>query len=137
MAILIDSNVLIAAVNQKDMRHQQARTLLGQIEAEQNIVVIPVLSEVFYFTSRNIGYRAAINVFTMIATAFEVEQLTIEDLARMQVIMDRYEDAGFDFADAAIMAASERLNITRIVTFDRRDFDIYRPAHTDHYELLP
>lgn len=31
----------------------------------------------------------------------------------------------------------ERIDITRICTFDRHDFMIIRPAHTDYFELLP
>jgi hypothetical protein len=52
-------------------------------------------------------------------------------------IMQRYRTSEFDFADVAIMAVAERLNITRICTFDRRDFGVYRPLHCGHFELLP
>jgi hypothetical protein len=36
-----------------------------------------------------------------------------------------------------IAALSERLQVTRILTLDRRDFQILRPRHIDHFELLP
>jgi hypothetical protein len=29
------------------------------------------------------------------------------------------------------------MNITRILTVDRRDFSIVRPRHVEHFELLP
>ncbi len=45
--------------------------------------------------------------------------------------------ASFDYTDAAIMALSERLQITKVCTFDRRDFGIFRPKHCDYLELLP
>ena len=51
--------------------------------------------------------------------------------------MDQYTDAEFDFADVSLMALAERLNITQIFTFDRRDFVIYRPVHCTHLELIP
>jgi hypothetical protein len=35
------------------------------------------------------------------------------------------------------MALSERLNITQIYTFDRRDFTVFRPKHCDYLELMP
>jgi hypothetical protein len=35
------------------------------------------------------------------------------------------------------MALSERLQITQVCTFDRRDFSIFRPTHYDYLELLP
>jgi hypothetical protein len=42
-----------------------------------------------------------------------------------------------DFVDALIVAMAERLNITRLLTFDRRDFQLLRPKHCVSFELLP
>jgi len=42
-----------------------------------------------------------------------------------------------DFVDAVIVAISERLRITRVLTLDRRDFSIMRPIHCDYFEILP
>ena len=56
---------------------------------------------------------------------------------RMRLIMGQYEDIKFDFTDTAIMAQAERLNITRVATFDHRDFSIFRPTHCEYLELLP
>jgi hypothetical protein len=39
--------------------------------------------------------------------------------------------------DALIVAMAERLKITRLLTLDRRDFQIIRPKHCDSFELLP
>jgi hypothetical protein len=39
--------------------------------------------------------------------------------------------------DASITAVAERLDITRILTLDQRDFRIIRPRHCDYFELLP
>jgi hypothetical protein len=35
------------------------------------------------------------------------------------------------------MALAERLNITQICAFDRRDFPIFRPTHCENLEPLP
>ena len=60
-----------------------------------------------------------------------------DDVKRAIDVMESYADARFDFVDCCIMALTERLNITRICTFDRRDFSIFRPKHCDFLELLP
>jgi predicted nucleic acid-binding protein len=49
----------------------------------------------------------------------------------------QYADNKLDFTDAAIVAISERLAITRVYTLDRRDFSVIRPKHCDYFELLP
>jgi len=51
--------------------------------------------------------------------------------------MTQYKTAKLDFTDTAIIAIAERLNITHILTFDRRDFSIIRPKHVDYFKLLP
>lgn len=69
--------------------------------------------------------------------AFEIIDLTINDRQRMHEIMKQYRDARLDIADVAQLTLAERLNITRIYTFDRRDFSLFRPTHCDYLELLP
>jgi len=84
------------------------------------------------------SYEQAIVVFEVLQTpAFTTEVLTPEDLVRMKQIMRQYASAAFDYTDAAIMALAERLNITLVYTFDRRDFTVFRPKHCDYLELLP
>ena len=48
------------------------------------------------------------------------------ELVRMSELMGKYSDLPMDFADASLLALSERLSIDRIFTVDRRDFSTYR-----------
>ena len=61
----------------------------------------------------------------------------MRDLGRARDILIAYNEAEFDIVDCCVMAIAERLNITRIATFDRRDFSIFQPRHCDYLELLP
>lgn len=63
--------------------------------------------------------------------------LETEDVLRARDIMATYADNRFDFVDCCVMAFSERLNVTKVYTFDRRDFTIFRPRHCSYLELLP
>lgn len=137
MAVLIDTNVLLAFAFSRDSNHQSASNLLETLRNERRMVPAPVLNELFYMTMVRIHYRRAIQVFAHARTAFEIVALTASDMLRMEQIMSQYEDAALDFTDVAILAMAERLNISRICTFDRRDFLIYRPQHCDFLELLP
>lgn len=76
-------------------------------------------------------------VASMTPDAVQIESLTPEDLTRAYEMLVKYADSKLDFTDAAIVAISERLTITRIYTFDRRDFSIIRPKHCDYFEVLP
>lgn len=66
-----------------------------------------------------------------------IEPLEMIDFGRVHEISLEYTTAEFDIVDCCIMTLAERLNIIRIATFDRRDFSIFRPRHTNYLELLP
>jgi len=39
--------------------------------------------------------------------------------------------------DASVVAAAERLGVTRVATLDRKHFTVVRPAHAPAFEVLP
>ena len=137
MAVLIDTSFLVALAVSTDGNHQAAQDSLNILRTSL-VVPVPVLPEMFYMVSVRVHYRAAVKIYNYIQGAdFQIEPLTPEDRLRMGEIMVKYQDAELDFVDMAIMAISERLNITQVCTFDRRDFSIFRPQHCAYLELLP
>ena len=139
MSVLIDTSLLLASMFSKDRYHVQARQAMQALKGEDiRLMPSPVVYELFYMMAARTDYQRAIQLFEMLQTsAFEIIRLTDGDFQRMAEIMHQYADAEFDFADVAIMALSERLTITQIYTFDRRDFNIFRPKHCPALELLP
>jgi hypothetical protein len=103
----------------------------------EKLIAESVLGELFYMLTSRVGYEYAAGVFNKTRVAFDIISITDEDRLVMGEIMTRYEDAEFDYADVSIMAVAERLNITQIMTFDRRDFTMFRPRHCEYLELLP
>jgi len=65
-----------------------------------------------------------------------IAELT-DDCARMRHLMRKYADLPMDLADAALVAVAKREKISRILTLDRRDFEVYRPAAIRRFEILP
>lgn len=137
MKVLVDTSVLLAFAFSRDVNHDRASIALRSNIQETRIVPAPVLSELFYMVLVRINYQRAVRVFAATRAAFEIIDLTDIDMIRMQQIMEQYKSAQFDYTDTALMALAERLNITRLYTFDRRDFSVFRPNHCDFLELLP
>lgn len=137
MAVLIDTNMLLAYAFSRDANHADATRTLRALETEMRVVVAPVLTELFYMTMVRISYERVVQILARTRAAVDIQTLTTADMARMQEIMEQYQDAEFDFTDVAIMAVAERLNISRVCTFDRRDFSIMRPRHCAYFEILP
>ncbi len=133
--ILVDTSFVLAAYNKNDRLHQKA------VSSVQNVdLLLPqvVLVEATYFFKAKGGIPAAVKFLDGLLTSqTPLESITYADLARARDIMSVYADARFDFVDCCIMALAERLNITQIYTFDRRDFAIFRPRHCPYLELLP
>lgn len=137
MAVLIDTNILLAYAFARDGKHPQAVRLIQTLRDEQRIVPQTVLNELFYMVNVRMDYPKAIRVFAATRDAFQIQAPNNDDMVRMEAIMIQYTSAHFDFVDVSLMALAERLNITRICTLDHRDFSIFRPRHCDHFELLP
>ncbi len=99
---------------------------------------VPAITEVAYFISRNLGVNAVANFLDEVSLSdFILENPTIEDYKRAAEILRKYDDANIDFVDAIIVAIAERLNVTKILTVDRRHFGIFKPAHCAAFEILP
>jgi hypothetical protein len=137
MPILIDTSVLLAFIMENDARHQEAKQALQTLKIQARLITTAIHTELFYMVNARLNYARAIETFRKTRTAFSVITLTEEDFNLMEAIMIRYQDAEFDYADVSLMAVAERLNITQIMTFDRRDFTIYRPRHCAYFDLLP
>jgi uncharacterized protein len=137
MAVLIDTNILLALGSPKDANHDRARMAMREIR-EDRIISAAVLPELFYMMSVRVSYQSAVRFFGILqSAAFQIETLLAADMVRMQEIMTEYQDNAFDFVDVSIMALAERLNIPDIYTLDQRDFLVFRPRHYPHLRLLP
>jgi len=137
MTALFDTSFLLAVSLNKDKNHRLARQAMAAI-VEKRVLAAPMLSELFYMVTTRLDYQRAVRLFeTLQSVAFQIEPLTASDMARMAEIMNQYADNRFDYVDTALMALSERLNITEVYTFDRRDFSAFRPAHIAALRLLP
>ena len=99
---------------------------------------VPAITEVAYFLAKNQGLEAVAQFLDSLAnTTFQLEPPTSEDYQRAAEILRKYNDANIDFVDACIVAIAERLNITKILTIDRRHFGIFKPNHCEAFEIFP
>jgi uncharacterized protein len=135
--VLIDSSFLYVLYNGSEPDYQK---VINFLKRESITPIIPdiILPEVTFLFNRFGGEPAVIAFLTSLERRQpHLEPLTQSDLRRAREIMESYPKARLDFVDCGIMAISERLAITRVCTFDRRDFSIFRPRHCDYLELLP
>lgn len=137
MSYILDSGFLYARLNGKDFAH----VAVSKVQLPENDSIylpIPALTEVTFLLQRDLGQSAVWEFLeTLNETNFHLEAPTPSDYTRSAEILRKYNDQNIDFVDACIVAMAERLNITTILTIDRRHFSIFRPSHCDSFELLP
>lgn len=134
---LIDSGFLYALVDERDLHSSPAKQIVGTLR-EEIVLPVPAITETAYFVSRNLGPEALAKFVKSIPNmGLILESPTIGDYLRSAEVLEKYNDANLDFVDACIVAIAERLNITKILTIDRRHFSIFRPKHCDAFEILP
>lgn len=137
MTLITDSSFLIALYNTRDARHETASAFAAD-RSETILVPDVVLPEVNYLLRRDLGYEKSMNFLTFFDFAsVKLASLEKPDLDVVKRIAAKYADAQFDIVDCCIMAIAERLDITRIATFDRRDFSMVKLARREYLELLP
>jgi uncharacterized protein len=137
MEVLANTTFVYALLNSSERNHDQARKFYSLTE---DTILFPTIAlpELSYLATRDGGAKAVISVLrAFYASDFTLMELMEADHRRMFEILEKYHDTRIDFVDACIMALAERLPLKRILTFDHRDFGIFRPAHVERFELLP
>jgi predicted nucleic acid-binding protein len=133
--VLLDSSYLIALANPHDKYHSPAMKF-SQSTGMGYVIADVVFTEVTYSVRKALGKSAELTFIDVYAEArYDLECVSKSDLRHVHTIMSKYTQ--FDFVDCCILAIAERLNITRICTFDRRDFQTFVPSHTERLELIP
>lgn len=136
MTALLDTGFLLAVIDADDSLHGACTSAL---EAE-SAPLFPdiVLPELAYLILRELGYPALTTFLRSVANGELVQvKSTPQDLERAAEVLEKYSDNRVDFVDCAIVAMAERLNLTKILTVDRRHFTIFRPRHCDYFEISP
>ncbi len=136
-AVVVDTSGLFALANRRDRNHAVTARFV-QEGTELLLVPVTVLTEADYLLASRIGTLASTAVMRSIGLGqFQLEQVTRADLLRASDLMEQYADSELGVVDATIVAIAERLDITQILTLDRRDFRIIQPRHCAAFELLP
>ncbi|HEY7602352.1 MAG TPA: PIN domain-containing protein [Methylomirabilota bacterium] len=135
--ILVDTGPLYAMADRDDEWHARIVRFVRR-SRDELIVPVTVLPEAAYLLAAYLGPEAERKLVRSVADGeLGLVELTTHDLRRTLELLDRYASARIGFVDATVVAAAERLRISRILTTDRRDFSLIRPRHCKAFELLP
>ena len=135
MRVTMDTGPWVALVDRSESRHGECVEWLKQFEGEI-FTSEAVLTEVLYLL--NFSSKAQSAAFDFILTgAIVLVPSSIESLKMAKRLMKKYQDLPMDFADATLVSLAHDLSIDHIVTFDRKDFSIYRLHKKRSFTVVP
>lgn len=135
-AVLVDAGVLVGYLDPRDPDHRGAVAALSTVSGRA-WTTWPAVTEAAYLLGREhpAGRDALLGMIE--DGALEVARLDAEDAPRLRRLMAKYHDLPMDLADATLVRVAEREGIDTVLTFDRRDFKVYRAAGIGALKVLP
>lgn len=137
MALICDTSGVYALYDSDSSEHSAVATVC---EAEISPLLLPVilLAEIDYLLHSRLGQDAALDFLLAVQREeFTLVPLLGQDIFRCRELAVQYRDLEIGLADAAVVAAAERLQIDRLLTLDHRHFRAITPRNFTHFVLLP
>ncbi len=134
---LVDTSFLYALFNRLDKNHKAIQGIIDKTTTEFIVPDVAIGEVAFLLMSRTGPFATARALEGLARYNITIAPLEKDDLPAVSRIMERYADVPFDFVDCCIMMMTEKWNIERVYTFDRRDFSLFKPRHCDFLQLLP
>lgn len=123
-AVLVDTGPLVALFDAQDPLHDEARATLVELRATPLVSCEAVLTEASHLL-RSTVRRTALQTWIGLGHV-EVRGVPREGRAELVMAMAKYADLPMDYADAVLVHLATAGRITRIWTYDRREFSVYR-----------
>jgi len=125
---VVDSGPLIALFDGDDSHHQRVLAFLSDNSRLQLVTTWAVLNEVSALLAGRVGKQAELDFLAWVERGgLDIRMQDSAALSRMRILIAKYRDLPFDFADASIAVLAEQLGVSEILTLDR-DFEVYKDA---------
>jgi uncharacterized protein len=134
--IIADTSGLLALFNRREPAHDAVRRAVER--TDDVLVVSPyVVAELDYLVATRLGVDAELIVLgELTGGAYELADLSVEDVSTCATIIDRYRDQEIGIADASLVVLAQRYSTRNILTLDRRHFDVLRPLDGGRFKIL-
>lgn len=136
MTLVLDTGVVLAALDRADAAHDRCAVLLRG--SERLTVPEPILAELDHWCAAKGLAREFDRVLgDLHAGRVDLAHVVDADLVRVIELRSTYRDLRVGYVDAAILAIVERLGEQKLATLDHRHFAVMRPRHVAALELVP
>ena len=135
MNAILDTGPWVAMIDRSESKHTQTLEWFQQYRGNLYSTEA-VLTEVLYLL--NFSSPAQLSALDfVIKSVVELVPPSINSLTTSRRLMRKYFDLPMDYADATIVTLAIDTKINHVVTFDRKDFSIYRLARNQQFTIMP
>ena len=124
MNAILDAGPWVALIDKSESKHdlcvQWLKNYSGKLYSTE-----AVLTEVLYLLNFSIKAQTAAIDFVL-QSVVDIIPSSIESLKKAKNLIKKYSDLPMDYADATIVCLAMDTGIHDIITFDQKDFNIYR-----------
>ena len=135
MIAILDTGPWVALIDRSESRHaecvQWLKDFSGRLYSTE-----AVLTEVLYLLNFSIIAQCAALDF-ILESVVEIVPANTKSLKKTKSLMKKYAYLPMDFADATIVCLATDTGIQNIVTFDKKDFAIYKLSKTKSFTIIP
>jgi len=135
MIATLDTGPWVALIDRSETRHaecvQWLKNFSGKLYSTE-----AVLTEVLYLLNFSITAQCAALDFVL-ESVVEIVPASTLSLKKTKNLMKNYADLPMDFADATIVCLATETRMQNVVTFDRKDFTIYRLPNSQSLTIMP
>ena len=135
MIAILDTGPWVALIDRSESKHtecvQWLKSFSGRLYSTE-----AVLTEVLYLLNFSIIAQCAALDF-ILESVVEIVPSSSESLKKTKNLMKKYADLPMDYADATIVCLASETDIQNIVTFDKKDFVIYKLPKKKNFTILP
>lgn len=134
--IIADISGLLAFFNRNEPAHA---AVVGALDAHDgHLVVSPfVIAELDYLVATQLGLAAELTVLSELAGgAYDIASFSASKLRSCADVIAAYPDQEIGVTDASLVVLADRFETNRVLTLDRRHFDVLRPLAGGHFELV-
>lgn len=134
--IIADTSGLLAFFNTAEPAHG---AVLSLIRRSEQIVISPyVVAELDYLLAGRVSVDAELAALTELAGgAYVLAEFGADDLRVAAELIDGFRDQAIGLADASLVVLAKRHDTRRVLTLDRRHFDVLRPLQGGRFQVLP
>lgn len=136
MQVIIDTNIIYSLMDRADRNHSDIKRFF--LENDNFLYLMPssAVVEICYLVNNRLSPHLEIKFLEEINRNFHLEPVKDIDILRITEILKKYENLNIGYVDASIIAIAERLKINKILTLDRKHFELITPKGFDRFDIL-